>query len=810
MLKYVSLLSLLLVCSLFANPDDTTHAGLRDTTNVGPGVIYYSEFIEEGPWQIDVMEIDLTNQWLNVETVKADDQLFGLERTTSMAARNNYEGHKVVGAVNADFYNTANGEPLGTQIIKGEFLKVNTDWRSIGFDVNNLPFMGLYGFAGSVITADTVAQLHGINRDRLDEELILYNKFKGNTTLTNQWGSEVRFKLLGDWFANDTLTAVAIEREIGVGSMSLDDSTFVLAGHGGSNLFLQDKIADGDTIKLFPKLGLNRDKLTAMVGGSHYLVQNGVVVASDGDRHPRTAAGFSADSTKLYLMTVDGRQPGYSIGMSLKELGQYMLSIGAANALNLDGGGSTTMVVRSEIKNSPSDPGGERSVSNSLLIVSSAPTGPVAHLRINPSEIFILGGLNKVFGVSGVDEHYNPVQVNLSSVNWSCTPELGTIDASGNFTAADDTISGYVYAEYNGITDSARVYLTKISSIVIEPDPVILQAGELQQMNAYAFDNYGNDITISNTDYTWEVIGDMGTISPSGMFEATNVGDGKIRVTYENISAEVDVSVGVSQFILLDDFVDVSAYFMSGTRVNLSECSFTSSTDIFNSPPASGKLKYSLTTGGTSALYLTRSIPIAGTPDKVTLSVYGDGKEHWLRGEFEDKDGEKFLVDFVSKINWSGSWKELEVIPAEASPSWANPNAFLDFPITWTKIYLAETDDSKKDSGEIYLDDFKAYFITTHLDDNEGQVPAVYELEQNYPNPFNPSTKIKFSIPTENKVTIKVYDTLGRLVDTLANEIYSAGSHEVILNASNLASGVYFYTINAGDFFSVKKMQLIK
>ena len=121
MLKYVSLLSLLLVCSLFANPDDTTHAGLRDTTNVGPGVIYYSEFIEEGPWQIDVMEIDLTNQWLNVETVKADDQLFGLERTTSMAARNNYEGHKVVGAVNADFYNTANGEPLGTQIIKGEF-----------------------------------------------------------------------------------------------------------------------------------------------------------------------------------------------------------------------------------------------------------------------------------------------------------------------------------------------------------------------------------------------------------------------------------------------------------------------------------------------------------------------------------------------------------------------------------------------------------------------------------------------------------------------------------------------------------------
>lgn len=802
MLKYISLLSLLLVCSVYAGP--------RDTTMVGPGVIYFSEYVEAGPWQIDVMEIDLTNEWLHIETVKADDLLYGLERTTSMAARNNYEGHRVVGAVNADFYNTANGEPLGTQLIKGEYLKVNTEWRSIGFDVNNLPFMGLYGFAGSVITADTVAQLHGINRDRLDEELILYNKFKGNTTLTNQWGSEVRFKLLGDWYANDTLKAVAIEREIGIGSMSLDDSTFVLAGHGGSNMFLQDKIADGDTIKLFLKLGLNRNKLTSAVGGSHYLVQNSVVVASDGDRHPRTAAGFSADSTKLYLMTVDGRQPGYSIGMSLKELGQYMLSIGAANALNLDGGGSTTMVVRGEIKNSPSDPGGERSVSNSLLLISSAPTGPVAHLRINPEEIYILGGLSKVFGVSGVDEYFNPVQVNLSSVNWSCTPGLGTISSSGNFVAANDTITGYVYAEFNGIVDSAKVYLTQISSIVIEPEPVILQSGEYQQMNADAFDNYGNDITISNTDYTWEVIGDVGTISASGMFEATNVGDGKIKATYENVSAEVNVSVGVSQFVVIDDYSNVSNYTLSGTRVNLAECSFTTDTGVFLSAPSSGKLKYSLTTGGTSALYLNCSIAISGTPDKVTLDVYGDGKDHWLRGEFEDKDGEKFLVDFASNINWTGSWKQLEVFPSEASPSWANPNALLDFPIKWIRIYLAETDDSKKDNGEIYFDDFKVHFIATALEENSDKIPSTCELDQNYPNPFNPSTKIGFSIPSKQVVKIKVYDTLGRMIDEVTNREFPAGTHEVEFNASSFASGVYFYTISAGDFHSVRKMQLIK
>jgi exopolysaccharide biosynthesis protein len=80
----------------------------------------------------------------------------------------------------------------------------------------------------------------------------------------------------------------------------------------------------------------------------------------DTDIHPRTAVGFSQDSTKLYFFTVDGRQPGYSVGMSLEELASYMLGWGVYQGVNLDGGGSTTMVVRNIVVNSPSDPEGER------------------------------------------------------------------------------------------------------------------------------------------------------------------------------------------------------------------------------------------------------------------------------------------------------------------------------------------------------------------------------------------------------------------------------------------------------------------
>ena len=88
--------------------------------------------------------------------------------------------------------------------------------------------------------------------------------------------------------------------------------------------------------------------------------------------------------------------------------------------------------------------------------------------------------------------------------------------------------------------------------------------------------------------------------------------------------------------------------------------------------------------------------------------------------------------------------------------------------------------------------------------------PLTYQLAQNYPNPFNPATKIRYSIPVQSKVTLKVYNTLGQEVATLTEGVQAAGIHTVEFDASNLASGLYFYRIAAGDFVSVKKMMLLK
>ena len=94
--------------------------------------------------------------------------------------------------------------------------------------------------------------------------------------------------------------------------------------------------------------------------------------------------------------------------------------------------------------------------------------------------------------------------------------------------------------------------------------------------------------------------------------------------------------------------------------------------------------------------------------------------------------------------------------------------------------------------------------------ENISVAPTTYSLSQNYPNPFNPNTKIQFSITKEAFVTLKVYDMLGREVETLVNGEKGSGTYEVSFDASTLSSGVYFYTINAKDFNKVKKMILLR
>ena len=101
-------------------------------------------------------------------------------------------------------------------------------------------------------------------------------------------------------------------------------------------------------------------------------------------------------------------------------------------------------------------------------------------------------------------------------------------------------------------------------------------------------------------------------------------------------------------------------------------------------------------------------------------------------------------------------------------------------------------------------------YVITSVDPDEDQPPRVYRLDQNYPNPFNPATSIRFALPKRSHVSLKIYDVLGREVATVVDEELKRGLHRVTWDARHLASGVYFYRIQAGGFVQTKKLVVLK
>jgi hypothetical protein len=106
--------------------------------------------------------------------------------------------------------------------------------------------------------------------------------------------------------------------------------------------------------------------------------------------------------------------------------------------------------------------------------------------------------------------------------------------------------------------------------------------------------------------------------------------------------------------------------------------------------------------------------------------------------------------------------------------------------------------------------DFNGNFDYSEVVTLDEIAPFEFRLEQNYPNPFNPSTTIKYSVPNEQFVTLKVYDILGNEVTTLVNEEKTAGNYKIEFNSEILPSGVYYYTIVTENFVQTKKMIMLK
>ncbi len=176
--------------------------------------------------------------------------------------------------------------------------------------------------------------------------------------------------------------------EASSGDLRSGGSRPVLAWRPGERPWIGSVSWSGDTVSVgtWSLVSGQSDGLTEVIGGFPLLLKDGEQVgdleladrpAFSGERHPRTAVGFDPDEDRLWLVVVDGRREGLSDGMTLDELAEFFRILGARDALNLDGGGSSAMVLRNRVVSRPSDPRGERQVANALAVKSDPALCPV-------------------------------------------------------------------------------------------------------------------------------------------------------------------------------------------------------------------------------------------------------------------------------------------------------------------------------------------------------------------------------------------------------------------------------------------------
>jgi exopolysaccharide biosynthesis protein len=347
-------------------------------TLVQEGVRHIAWSSNEPRWAGDIIIADL-NSKVSLKTTKANEQLLGYQKTQIMAENyTNSTRKKVIAAINGDFYKRG-GIPVHSQVIDGEILKAPVTRDALAITSEGGFLMGTFDYSASVRHDGRIIALNGLNQARGEHELILYNSYYGDSTKTNSYGFELILKQLSFKPINEAETFVVMEPTEATNGL-IPEGHIVLSAHGDRIKDLQSFTA-GDTVEITHQLRyssmaeeVEEDivhstySIVEFMGGSKTFVQSGVVNGNWPERHPRSAIGINADSTQVYLFTVDGRQE-HSVGMTLTEMGHVMKGFGVWHALNLDGGGSTTLILKDKVVNSPSDATGQRWVSNAILLV---------------------------------------------------------------------------------------------------------------------------------------------------------------------------------------------------------------------------------------------------------------------------------------------------------------------------------------------------------------------------------------------------------------------------------------------------------
>jgi hypothetical protein len=732
---------------------------LREERMIAPGVKYVTIRRAVGPQVIRVIEIERVSGYIRALPALAAERGQALVPVSEIAARVSTDSAYAVAAVNGDYFvmeaGPTQGDPLGVAVLEGEVVSTPFPRSALVIDREGRASVRLLRLEAWVARADGSRHpLHAVNEARGADRMVLYTSRHGASTRTNGSGTEVT---LGDVALPvragvSTSAVVRAVRRRG-GDTPVPSDGLVLSGHGTGATFLEG-LVPGDTLTFRLDFQPPLPEGAHVLGGGPRLLVEGKEIWQSAAReerfgenlitrrHPRTAAGING--SRLLLVTVDGRQPEVSAGMDLTELTALMRELGCSEAINLDGGGSTTLWVRGAVENRPSD-GRERRVANALVVFSTAPKGPPARLRVIPQEAALLAGASLPLLLSAEDEFYNPVALPPGETVWEIDPALGTVDAEGRLTAggphppapSPKNGRGGVRFQVGGLpspilgrgaggegpslhrsdtTDLAvqtgllsvrrgglraaiptRVY-SQPPRLAIGPEGMggsgWLPSGAAQRFTARAFDEAGRPLAIPPGAVAWECDPLLGAIDAEGRLAASaGPARGTVSAILLGVRTSVDVAVG-SVERLIDDFE-----MPGGWRATTFPVEVVGSLAPTEERPHGGAralgLAYDFSRGaGNRAVYATLQRDL-GAPLALRLWARGDGGGAWLRARLRDAKGISHTLEFTRALGLLPDWQEFRapIPPAAVAP------------ITLESLYLVETRATARGRGQVVLDD---------------------------------------------------------------------------------------------------------
>ncbi|MEV5960870.1 phosphodiester glycosidase family protein [Kribbella sp. NPDC051952] len=683
----------------------------REDSPVAPGVNYTSfERLDPKGWQRgDILTTDLDKHGVTVDYVNTGKVSGGTPLSQQLARKG------AIAGVNGDFFDINDTTaPLGVGIERSGRL-INAP--AAGH--NDTAVIGKNGL-GSI--AQLFLQGTATDDDATKLELTNLNSPTVNTggigLYTPEWGDAARTRTVDGL---PTVREVILRDGVVVSSATTPATTPLAANEqaligreAGADALTEFEVGD----KVEVKYGLRPDAANVAVGisGNYQLAKDGKVPddVPDADLAPRTAVGFDADGSRMILLTVDGRATG-SRGLSLKEMGQLMIGLGADDALNLDGGGSSTMLARSpgeaapQVVNDPSD-GGERLIPNGVGLLPVKGSGKLKGFRVealgtaadDPDTDLsrssrVLTGLSRVLTATGHDETYAPatgtpywyggsnVRVDQHGV------VIGRKAGDAVVTAARGTANGRFPMTVLGTPTRLAPSARQVSLA----DSTTKGFFEIDGYDADGFSTWiePRDVKLTYDPAVVKVVArgngfDVNVLSNDAVSTV-------ITAKVGALSTQLSVTAGLTSTVV-DEVDDLTKW--AANAVPVGAATATRSAAEGHDGGQAIALDYSLTgSTATRAAYLSQTPQqtLPGQPQKLGAWVYGDGKGAWLRANaYDAAGGTAQTLNLAATVDWTG-WKYVE---ADIPPG-------LTMPLRFWRIYVVETVPTRQYSGRIIIDD---------------------------------------------------------------------------------------------------------